>query len=122
MGAPGSKIESGKKAGRFKERAPKRVLVRYGLAGPERSAFTKNVSESGLFLQTNLVFKPGTTIQVLLQFPDCEFSMWARVVWAKRVPPELAHVLQCGMGLCFVDPNPEWLRFFREWTRRRPRT
>lgn len=115
--AVGTKTASGpRKEGRAKGRAHKRLLVRFGTHSPEKSAFTKNVSDTGLFLQTNSVCKPGTTIQVLMQFPDREFSMWARVVWAKRVPPQLAHVLECGMGICFIDPSPEWLDYFRRWT------
>ena len=96
-------------------RAKRRVMVRFGTSAADKTAFTKNVSETGLFVQTNSVFKPGTTIQVNIKFPDREFSMWARVIWAKAVPPQLAHVLECGMGVCFIDPSPEWLAHFREW-------
>jgi Tfp pilus assembly protein PilZ len=94
-------------------RAKRRLMVRYGTSTADKTAFTKNVSETGLFVQTNSVFKPGTTIQVTIQFPDRQFSMWARVVWAKAVPPQLAHVLECGMGVCFIDPSPEWLSHFQ---------
>ena len=92
-------------------RAKRRLMVRYGTSAAEKTAFTKNVSETGLFVQTNQVFKPGSTIQVLIQFPDRSFSMWARVVWAKAVPPQLAHILECGMGICFecraeIDGKP----------------
>lgn len=96
-------------------RAKRRVMVKYGPSAVDKTAFTKNVSETGLYVHTNQVFKPGTTIHVQLQFPNRTFSMWARVVWAKAVPPQLAHVLECGMGICFIDPSPEWIAFFREW-------
>ncbi len=107
----------GRKENRTKGRARKRLMVRFGTNQPDKSAFTKNISETGLFLQTNSVFPPGTTIQVHLQFPDRDFSMWARVVWAKKVPPQLAHILECGMGICFIDPPVEWISYFRSWTR-----
>ena len=100
---------------RIVNRAKRRVMVKYGSSAVDKTAFTKNVSETGLYVHTNQVFKPGTTIHVQLQFPDRMFSMWARVVWAKAVPPQLAHVLECGMGVCFIDPSPEWLAYFREW-------
>lgn len=103
---------------RTQNRAKRRMLVRYGLSTAEKTAFTRNVSETGLFLQTNQVFKPGSTIHVQIQFPKETFSMWARVVWAKVVPPQLAHVLECGMGVCFIDPPPEWIAFFREWAKK----
>ncbi len=98
-------------------RARKRVMVRYGVAAADRTAFTKNVSESGLFLQTNMILKPGTTMQVQMRFPDRTFNFWARVVWAKQVPPALAHVLDCGMGIRFVDPGPEWLEYYKSWSK-----
>jgi len=103
---------------RTHSRAKRRMMVRYGLSTAEKTAFTRNVSETGLFVQTNQVFKPGTTIHVQIQFPKEAFSMWASVVWAKVVPPQLAHVLECGMGVCFIEPSPEWIAFFREWKKK----
>jgi Tfp pilus assembly protein PilZ len=94
------------------ERARKRVMVKYGTDVADTTGFTKNLSETGLFIGTNKVYKPGTTIQVDLQFPDRSFSMWARVVWAKKVPAQLAHVLECGMGVCFVEPPQEWVEYY----------
>jgi Tfp pilus assembly protein PilZ len=103
---------------RTHNRAKRRMMVKYGVSAAEKTAFTKNVSETGLFVQTNQVFKPGTTIQVQIQFPDRLFSMWARVVWAKAVPPQLAHILECGMGVCFIDPTPEWFSHYRDWCKK----
>jgi Tfp pilus assembly protein PilZ len=97
------------------DRTKKRVMVRYGVDAANRTAFTKNLSETGVFLQTNSVFKPGSTIQVQIELDERSFNMWARVAWAKKVPPQLAHILDCGMGLCFIDPSPEWLEYFNEW-------
>jgi Tfp pilus assembly protein PilZ len=99
-------------------RAKKRLMVRYGVDKADRTGFTKNLSETGLYIKTNNVLKPGSTIQIELQFPERKFGMWARVVWAKKVPPQLAHVLECGMGICFIDPSPEWIEYFRSWSKR----
>lgn len=96
-------------------RARRRMMVRYGTNGPEKTGFTGNVSESGLFLRTNMVLAPGTMLQLEIQFPERNWSLWGRVVWAKKVPPQLAHVLECGMGVCFVDPPEDWLDFFDAW-------
>jgi Tfp pilus assembly protein PilZ len=95
-------------------RKPKRVMVRYGTRMPNKTAFTKNISATGLFIQTNSVFNPGSTIQVHLQFEDRRFVMWARVRWAKRVPAQLAGVMAAGMGVQFVDPTPDWVAYYRE--------
>ena len=99
------------------KRAKRRVMVRFGTRTPDKTAFTKNVSETGMFLQTNTVFKPGTTLQIQAEFPDQTFSMWARVVWAKKVPPQLAHILGSGMGVCFIDPTPDWLQYYERWSK-----
>jgi hypothetical protein len=84
-------------------RAKRRVMVRFGTRTPDKTAFTKNLSETGMFLQTNTVFKPGTTIQVQAEFPD--------------LPPQLAHILGSGMGVCFIDPAPDWLKFYHHWAK-----
>jgi hypothetical protein len=101
---------------RVKNRCRKRLMIKYGKDKAERTAFTRNVSPTGLFIQTNLVYQPGTTIQIELRFPDRTFSMWARVIRAKRVPAELARVLDCGMGVEFIDSTPEWREFFVRWS------
>ena len=90
-------------------------MVRFGTQVADRTGFTKDVSETGLFIRTNGVSRPGTTVQVELQFPDRSFRLWARVVWAKKVPAQLAHILDCGMGVCFIDPPADWLEYCREW-------
>ena len=98
-------------------RTKRRLMVRFGQQTADRTAFTKNLSETGLFLQTNHVFPPGSTVQLQIHFPERVFSHWARVAWAKKVPPQLAHVLECGMGVCFLDPNADWLEFYASWVR-----
>ena len=93
-------------------------MVRYGVGKTDRTAFTMNVSLGGTYIRTNNVFKPGTTIQLELDFPSGKYSMWAQVVWAKRVPAQLAHILPCGMGVRFINPGEEWEKVFEEWERR----
>jgi hypothetical protein len=91
------------------------MMVRYGVSRLEKTGFTGNVSETGLFVRTNMVMPPGTMLQLEVSFPERNWSLWGRVVWAKKVPPQLAHVLDCGMGVCFVDPPEEWYDFFATW-------
>ncbi len=107
-----------KKDRRPDKRARSRLMVRFGTTVPDKTGFTKNISESGVFIHTNQVFRPGTTVQLVVSFPDRVFNFWGRVMWAKQVPPQLAHLLDCGMGICFVDPSPEWLAFYANWKRR----
>lgn len=94
-----------------------RMMARYGLGGLDKTAFTMNVSLDGAYIKTNSVFKPGTTIQVEIGFPSGKYALWAQVIWAKRVPAELAHVLPCGMGLRFINPGADWPEVFSRWER-----
>ena len=100
---------------RFSLRAKRRLIVRFGTHAPDHTGFTRDVSETGLSIRTNSVLKPGSTIQVEVQFPDESFLLWARVIWAKKVPAQLAHVLDCGMGVCFIDPPADWIEYCRAW-------
>jgi hypothetical protein len=92
-----------------------RIRVRYGLEALDRTAFTMNVSVTGAFIRTNQVFPPGKTIKVEFHFRDAALTVYAKVIWAKKVPAQLAHLLHCGMGVRIVDPSPEWLAAFEGW-------
>jgi hypothetical protein len=105
----------GGEGGRLEERSRKRFLVRFTINGVERTGFTKNISDRGLNIHTNQVARPGTTLPVVVRVEEGTFSLWATVVWAKKVPPELAHLLECGMGVRFIDPTPEWVEFCKRW-------
>jgi len=92
-----------------------RIRVRFGVDKLERTAFTMNVSQTGAFLRTNQVLAPGKTIKVEFAFSDRTLTVYAKVVWAKQVPAQLAHVLMCGMGVRFINPGPEWVAAFGGW-------
>lgn len=92
-----------------------RIRVRYGLDSLDRTAFTMNVSRTGAFIRTNQVFPPGKTVKVEFNFADRTLVVYAKVVWAKKVPAQLAHLLHCGMGVRIVDPGPEWRDAFEGW-------
>ena len=107
-----------RKDNRGVKRAKSRLMVRFGETVPNKVGFTANISESGLYLRTNSVFRPGSTIQLAVQFPDRTFTFWGGVVWAKQVPPQLAHILECGMGIRFIDPGADWAKFYGTWKKK----
>jgi hypothetical protein len=111
-GADAPDTDTGK---RHAKRVRRRLMVKFGANAADKTGFTKNVSVTGLFIHTNTIFKPGTTLQVTVHFPDRTFSHWARVVWGKQVPPQLAHVVECGMGVSFIDPDAAWVEFVEAW-------
>ena len=94
----------------------KRVMVRFGPDGPEKAAFTTNLSEHGVLLQTNNVHPPGTMLQVEVEPPDHpKLALLGRVVWVRRVPPRLQQVKSSTMGLYFNEPSQDWVNFCRTW-------
>lgn len=97
-------------------RARGRIRVRFGLDTLDRTAFTTNVSETGAFVGTNSVFPPGRTIKVEFNIDDESVEFYARVIWAKKVPPQLAHLLPCGMGVRFIDPPASWTPLYEAWS------
>lgn len=107
-----------KRSGDGTRRVRGRALVRFGVEKLDRTGFSKNLSQGGLFIGTNNVHPPGTVLQLSLQFPDATFSLWGRVAWAKKVPPQLAHLLECGMGIEIIQPPPEWVEFFSRLKKR----
>jgi len=89
--------------------------VRFGRDSLDRMAFTMNVSLAGAYIRTNHVFPPGTTIKVEFNFPQRSLETYAKVVWAKQVPPQMAHLLPCGMGVRLIEPGPDWIAAFDAW-------
>ena len=116
-GQPGSPSNPSQRSvdHRASQRAKRRMMVKFGTDKADRTAFTGDVSATGIFLRTNSVVAPGTVLQIEIEFPERNWSLWGRVAWAKKVPSQLAHVLPCGMGIEFVEPPSEWFDFFSVW-------
>jgi len=100
---------------RTQPRIRRRVMVRYGTDEPGKTAFTRNLSVGGAQLQTNSPVQPGTRLVIELKFPDRTFRMTARVAWALRMPAQLAYVKPGGMGIEFLERDPDWPEFFERW-------
>lgn len=95
---------------RGKKRFLKRLSVRFGDQKPERTAFTHDLSSSGIFLKTNFVFVPNTKLQIELTLPDGKIIHCRGIVmWAKRIPPAFNRVIQkYGMGIHLLDIPDEY--------------
>ena len=94
----------------------KRAMVRFGPDESERTAFTTNLSEHGVLLQTRYVYPPGTMLNVEVDSPGLPiFMLVGRVVWVKKVPPRLQQVKPSIMGLYFKEPSHDWIEFCKRW-------
>ena len=73
------------------------------------------MSETGLFVKTSRVYPPDTRLVIELFLPDKRvLSLHGRVMWAKRVPPQLVRLLRkAGMGVELIDPPLEYLNLIQ---------
>lgn len=87
-------------------RHKKRLTVRFGMGETNRVAFTEDVSLTGMFIKTPNICPPNTKILIEFEVKNNKVSLEARVMWAKKVPQNLFHLVKkSGMGIRF-------LRFF----------
>ena len=85
---------------RTSKRKRKRLKLRFGIDDYTYLAFTDEVSETGMFIRTPKVFAPGTMIKILLFIQDeSEIHLEGRIMWAKRIPPQIIRSYKGGMGI-----------------------
>jgi len=86
------------------QRVNKRLIIRFGVNEAERVAFTENISMAGMFIKTPNVISPNTRIAIEFLLPDGhKIELEARVMWAKKVPANLFHLVKkSGMGVRFL--------------------
>jgi Tfp pilus assembly protein PilZ len=89
--------------------------VTFGIDRLDRRAIAENISEGGLYLNTNEVAKPGTKLILRIEFPEGAVSLRGDVVWAIQVPEHERERFMCGMGIRFLEPSPEWEAVFQRW-------
>jgi len=89
---------------RNNNRKRKRVAVSFGIEGTgTRRAFTEDISPLGMFIRTANVCNSNTVLTVELQVDTRSISFEARVMWAKRVPQNLFHLVKkSGMGVRII--------------------
>ena len=86
-------------------RHKKRVLVRFGANEVVRVAFTDDISLTGMFIKTASIIPPNTKIRIEFMLAgDRTVELEARVMWAKKVPQNLFHLVKkSGMGVLFLQ-------------------
>jgi len=84
-------------------RLKKRLTVRFGIDEANRVAFTEDISCTGMFIKTANVCPPNTKIVIEFEVADNKVELVARVMWAKKVPQNLFHLVKkSGMGVRFL--------------------
>jgi hypothetical protein len=100
-----------RRSGRVRVRLP----VSYGVGTTDRHDYAESISAGGLYINTNDVLKVGTRLLLRIEFPERVVCHRGEVTWAIRVPEHLRDHMVCGMGVSFIDPDPQWSEFFRRW-------
>ena len=95
-------------------RLPKRLFVRFGADLPIYVGYTSDISETGIFIKASTIFPPKTILKIALTLPDDRVVLLTgAVVWAKRVPPQLARLVKKnGMGVRLQRPDSRYLSLF----------
>jgi len=104
---------------RLHDRLEVRLEVHYDINDLNRCAIAENISEGGLYLNTNDVFAPGTRLSLRIEFPERTIVHHGEVVWSIRAPEHARRTLMCGMGVQFLDFGTEWAGFFKSWKEKR---
>lgn len=89
---------------RISDRKRKRVAICFGTdAAGSRRAFTEDLSPLGMFIKTANVCNPNTVLRIELLVDNEPICLDARVMWAKRVPQNLFHLVKKnGMGVRII--------------------
>jgi len=96
------------------KREMKRLFVRFGKELPTNVGYTTDISATGLFIKSSTIFPPQTVLRIALTLPDDRVVLLSGVVmWAKRVPPQLARLVRKnGMGVHLQQPDQVYLGLF----------
>jgi len=100
---------------RLHDRVETRLRVTFGVGSIDRESRAESISEGGLYINTNDVLKVGTRLIVRIEFPERAVCHRGEVTWAIQVPEHLRDKMVCGMGISFIDPDPQWPKFFNCW-------
>ena len=100
------------------KRLKKRLTMRFGTDEAARVAFSEDISRTGMFIKTANIYPPNTRITIDLDISDASVRLEARVMWAKKVPQNLFHLVKkSGMGvrfLKFTSGEEHFKRYFDE--------
>jgi len=85
-------------------RVPIKIQVNFGLHDVANMGFTEDISVSGIFLKTAMVFPVGSQLRIEM-VPDVGsvIRLLGKVHWSKQVAPNLVwSVADAGMGVQVV--------------------
>jgi Tfp pilus assembly protein PilZ len=92
-----------------------RATIKYGLEKPPTyTSFVTDLSETGICIQANKVFKPDTKLYLTVFINESSFDVEGVVRWAKKAPPGLVIISKSGMGIEFTSAVKGLLDIYKE--------
>lgn len=92
------------KCQRSNKRVAFRTTIKYGLEKPPaHTSFVTNLSVTGVCIQTNRVFKPGSKLFLTVFVDSKSFEAEGVVTWSQKVPQNIVRVVKNGMGVEFTS-------------------
>jgi hypothetical protein len=93
------------------ERIRRRVTCELQLDGRSYRGIVLDLSETGVFVQTEATPPPGTRLRIKLHASGgIEFEVDASVARRQVAPPQLASVVRGGLGLRVEEPPPAYFK------------
>ena len=82
-----------------------KLQVNFGERRLDNMGFTDDISASGIFIKTAVVYPSGTNLGIELSLPDGQVARMKGVVnWSKGVPPNLVWATKdAGMGVKITE-------------------
>ncbi|HZX35181.1 MAG TPA: PilZ domain-containing protein [Thermodesulfobacteriota bacterium] len=101
---------------RISKRVPFRSIVKYGpFPPPEHTSFVVDLSDTGVGIRTNKVFKPGTELHMNFELDEKTTCHAVGIVqWAKTAPGGLTMLVKAGMGVRFTRMEEGLLAVYKE--------
>jgi hypothetical protein len=93
------------------ERIRRRITCELQLDGRNYRGIVLDLSETGVFVQTEATPPPGTRLRIKLRASGgVEFEVEASVARRQVAPPQLASVVRGGLGLRVEEPPPAYFK------------
>lgn len=83
--------------------------MRFGREMPEHTGVIMNMSDSGIFLASTHLYRPGVLVMVDFTVDDASYQLEGVVQWARNAPANLARQIPSGMGIRIASPTQAYL-------------
>lgn len=98
---------------RKSERVVKRLEVKFQTA-VENTAITNDLSETGMFINTNKGVPPGSILNIKLNLPNSqELFLTGKVVRSMRSTSGLIGEMKSGMGIQLINPPENYIDYIQ---------